>query len=192
MDKGFFIVIDGIDGTGKTIHSKLLMDWLKLEKKVLLTQEPSTNEIGKLIKKFLRTTLPTAVDALLFAADRVLHTIEIKKALDEGKIVISDRYIESSICYQGVELDEEWVSTLNKFALVPDLTIILDIDPEIGLKRKEDTSAKFENIPFLTKVRELFLNRAKKLNYTVITTSKPIEEVQKEIQNYVNALIREK
>ncbi len=190
MNKSFFIVIDGIDGSGTTTHCKLLLDWLKQKRDVFLTEEPSTNEIGNLIKKFLKTALPAAVDALLFAADRVLHTIEIKKALEEGKIVISDRYIESSTCYQGVELDEEWIITLNKFAIFPDLTIILDINPEIGLKRKDDTSAKFENIPFLTKVRELFLKRAKKMKYPVINTSKPIEEVQTEIRNHVKSLIK--
>lgn len=190
MNNGFFFVIDGIDGSGTTTHCKLLANYLKQKKDVFLTQEPSSNEIGKLIGKFLKTSLPAAVDALLFAADRVLHSIEIKKALEEGKIVISDRYIESSICYQGVELDEEWICSLNKFAIVPDLTIILDIDPEIGLKRKEDTSVKFENVPFLTKVRELFLKRAKKMKYPVINTSKPIEEVQTEIKKYVNSIIK--
>lgn len=190
MNKSIFIVIDGIDGSGTTTHCKLLADHLIQNRNVLLTQEPSNSEIGNLIRKFLKTSLPAAVDALLFAADRVLHTIEIKEALEKNNIVISDRYIESSICYQGVELDEEWVSSLNKFANIPDLTIILDIDPEIGLKRKEDTSAKFENIPFLTKVRELFLNRAKKMKYPVINTSKPIEEVQTEIRNHVKSLIK--
>ncbi len=190
MVKGIFIVIDGIDGSGTTTHSKLLADWLKTEKLVLLTHEPSENEIGKLIRRLLKTPLPAAVDALLFAADRVLHTEEIKNALNEGKIVISDRYLESSICYQGVELYEEWIFVLNKHAMSPDITIILDIEPEIGLKRKEDASEKFEKVGFLKRVRENFLRRAKMLRNPVINTNDKIEDVQQKIRDFVSSFIK--
>ncbi|MHA1384014.1 MAG: dTMP kinase [Candidatus Helarchaeota archaeon] len=189
MKKGFFIVIDGIDGSGTTTHSKLLAEWLGENYEVLITQEPSDHDIGELIRKLLKTSLPAAVDALLFAADRAIHTEEIKKALKNGKIVISDRYLESSICYQGVELDKDWITILNKFAIRPNLTIILDINPEIGLNRKKDCSEKFEKIEFLINVRNNFLNRAKNLKYKVIDTSKSIDEVQKEIRDYVKTVL---
>ncbi|MHA1377531.1 MAG: dTMP kinase [Candidatus Helarchaeota archaeon] len=185
-----FIVIDGIDGSGTTTHSKLLTDWLNKNYEAILTQEPSNNEIGKLIRKMLKISLPAAVDALLFAADRVLHTLEIQKALNDGKIVVSDRYIESSICYQGIDLNEEWIISLNKFTIKPDLTIILDIEPELGLKRKKDCSEKFEKVEFLKKVRYNFLKRARKIGYPVFDTSKNINEVQKEIRNCVNSLLK--
>lgn len=188
MNQGIFIVLEGIDGSGTTTHCKLLSDWFVeiKNREVFLTQEPSNNIIGKMIRKLLKTPLPPATDALLFAADRVLHSIEIKEALDEKKIVICDRYIESSLCYQGVDLDRKWISIINKFVILPHLTIILDIDPEIGLKRKENPTDKFENIAFLTKVRQNFLKRAKNLKYPVIDTSKTIEAVQEEIRNCVN------
>lgn len=166
-----------------------MSEWLKEKYDVFLTQEPSNNEIGKLIRTLLKKTLPAAADALLFAADRVLHSEEIKKALNKGKYVVSDRYTESSVCYQGVDLEKKWVSNLNKFAIKPDLTIILDIDPEVGLKRKANSSEKFEKVDILKKVRNNFLNRSKKMGYQVIDTSKEIDEVQKEIRNCIKLIL---
>ena len=190
MGKGFFIVFDGIDGSGTTTHSKLLSDWLKQKYEVFLTKEPSNNEIGNLIRTYLNTSLPPAVDALLFAADRALHCEEIQKALDKDKIVISDRYIDSSFCYQGVDLNEDWIELINKFTIRANLTIILDVKPEIALNRKNDSSAKFENITFLSKVRVNFLNRARKLHYPIIDTSKPLEDAQKQIQQYADLYLQ--
>ena len=132
--KSFFIVLDGIDGSGTSTHSKLLFGFLELfNLKVYLTQEPSSNEIGLLIRKYLKNKdIPPSTDALMFAADRDLHyRNEIKPKLDQGYIVISDRYVESSLIYQSLQSQEislEWVKVLNKFATPPDLTIILDID----------------------------------------------------------------
>ena len=139
MDKkSFFLVLDGIDGSGTTTHSKMLVSYLEmLGLKVHLTHEPSKNEIGHLLRQYLKNNdIPPSTDALLFAADRDLHyKKEIKPKLDQGYIVISDRYIESSIIYQSVQTDDisiEWIKQINKFAGSPDLTIILDIDPKIS------------------------------------------------------------
>ena len=101
-----FIVIDGIDGSGTTTHSNLLTGFLKGKGyKVHLTSEPSKSEIGILLRKFLQNKdIPPTTDALMFAADRDIHYHnEIKKKLDDGFIVISDRYIESSIIYQSLQ-----------------------------------------------------------------------------------------
>ncbi|MFX0080338.1 MAG: dTMP kinase [Candidatus Hodarchaeota archaeon] len=191
--KSLFIVLDGIDGCGTTTHSQLLAGFLEHKKgfKVHLTQEPSKSDIGKLLRKFLKNKeIPPTTDALLFAADRDLHYHnEIKKKLDDGYMVISDRYIESSIIYQSIQSDRitiEWVKELNKFIGHPDITIILDIDPKIALARKNgEYLEKFENNTFLDKVRNLYLSRAKQEGYHIISSDDIIEFVQEKIQKLV-------
>jgi len=187
-----FFVLDGIDGCGSTTHSKLLTGFLKQEGyNVYLTQEPTKSEIGNLVRKFLKKeNSHPSIDALLFAADRAFHYHEeIKKKLEEEFIVISDRYIESSIVYQSVqsnEISQEWVKIINKFVEKPDLTIILDIDPKISLSRKNSEELeKFENINFLKKVRDVYLHRAKKKNYYIINSNDIIEIVQDRIQKII-------
>ena len=187
-----FIVLDGGDGSGTTTHSHLLKGFLESKDfKVYLTQEPSNSKIGILLREFLKDkNLPPTTDALLFAADRDLHyNNEIKKKIDEGYIVISDRYIESSIIYQSIqskEISVEWVKEINKFVAKPDITIILDVEPNIALTRKTETVLeKFENIEFQKKVRKLYLKRAKQENYYIVNTNNIIELVQEEIQKIV-------
>ena len=149
------------------------------------------SKIGKLLREFLKNKdIPPSTDALLFAADRNLHfNNEIEKKLEEGFIVISDRYIESSIVYQSVqshEISVEWVKEINKFVGWPDITIILDIDPKIALARKENEDLeKFEDTVFLDKVRNLYLQRAKQENYYVISSDDIIEIVQEKIQKLI-------
>ncbi len=199
MVENLFIILDGIDGVGTTTHSKLLAGFLSLKGlKTYLTQEPSSSEIGKLLRIYLKDKrIPASTDALLFAADRVLHyKNEIKKKLEEGYIVISDRYIESSIAYQSSQSDEitiEWIENLNLFAGEPDLTIILDIDPKISLSRKnQEFLEKFEDTSLLDKVRRVYLTRAEKLGYPIINTNNIIELVQTEIQKIVLDKLTEK
>ena len=192
MQQTLFIVLDGIDGSGTTTHSKLLAGFLSLKGlKIHLTQEPSNSEIGKLLRSFLKDDkIPPSTDALLFAADRDLHyRNEIKNKLEEGYIVISDRYIESSIIYQSCQSEKitiEWVKSLNKFAGKPDLTIILDIDPKMSLARKNQGDLeKFEDTSFLEQVRKLYITRAKEEGYFIINTDDIIELVQEKIQQIV-------
>ncbi len=192
MQQTLFIVLDGIDGSGTTTHSRLLAGFLSLKGlKVHLTHEPSNSEIGKLLRNFLKDDkIPPSTDALLFAADRDLHyRNEIKMKLEEGYIVISDRYIESSIIYQSSQSEKitiEWVKSLNKFAGKPDLTIILDIDPKMSLARKNQRDLeKFEDTSFLEQVRKLYITRAKEEEYFIINTDDIIELVQEKIQQIV-------
>ena len=195
LPRGIFIALEGIDGSGTSTHASLLTKWLgKKNIPVLRTHEPTDAPIGKLIRIILRDeTIPPATDALLFAADRVEHTIQrIEPALKKGIVVISDRYMESSIAYQSSSnLSIEWIETINQFATRPDLTILLDVSPTISLKRKRRRKPqdKFESIQFLTKVREIFLQRAKEQNFTVINAEGPISEVQKQIQTSVEPLL---
>jgi len=190
--KNFFIVLDGGDGSGTSTHSQLLTGFLEYKGfKVHLTQEPSKSEIGKILRIFLKDKkIPPTTDALLFAADRDLHFHnEIQKKLDEGYIVISDRYLESSIIYQSTQSDKisvEWIKLLNKFVGQPDLTIILDIDPKIALARKNDEQLeKFEELVFLDKVRNLYLTRAKQEDYYTVSSDDIIELAQEKIQKIV-------
>ena len=196
--KSIFIVLDGIDGSGTTTHSNLLKGFLETKGlKVHLTKEPSDSEIGLLVRKYLKNKeIPPITDALLFAADRSLHFFgEIKEKLNHGFIVISDRYIESSIIYQSLQSDFisiEWVKNINKFVGKPDLTIILDIDPKISLARKtQQELEKFEDTSFLDKVRALYLKRAKEENYFVVNSNDIIEFVQDRIQKVVLEKLKE-
>jgi dTMP kinase len=190
--ESLFIVLEGGDAAGTTTHSHLLKGFLESKGfRVYLTQEPSQNKIGKLLREFLKNNeIPPATDALLFAADRNLHyENEIKKKLKEGFIVISDRYIESSIVYQSVQSDDisvEWVKEINKFVGIPDVTIILDIDPKIALARKEKgVLEKFEDISVLDKVRNRYIQRAKQEGYYIINSDDIIEFVQEKIQRII-------
>ncbi len=124
---GFFLVIDGIDGSGKSTQTKLLAEYFTQHHiPCYLTTEPSSNDIGKLIRQYLKKTdAPAAVDALLFAADRVEHcSSQILPELKKKKIVISDRFLDSSLVYQSIqgkdqEVSMEWIKELNKFQLSP-------------------------------------------------------------------------
>jgi len=189
MKKPIFIVLDGIDGSGTSTHSRLLAGFLEYKGfKVHLTKEPSENDIGLVLRKFLKNPkIPPVTDALLFAADRSYHYYcEILKKMEEGYIVISDRYIESSLIYQSLQSENisiEWVQEINKFVGSPDITFILDIDPNISLARKDRSKAeKFEEIQFLEKVRNLYLKRAENEGYILIDSDNIIELVQQEIQ----------
>ena len=215
MKKGIFIAIDGIDGCGSTTQVGILGNYLKKGgENVHLTREPSEFEIGKLLRKYLKkpeTPIPT--DALLFAADRVEHYYkEILPKIQNNYIVVSDRYLESSIAYQAtqtilnrklsdnpVSIDAaiEWIKNINKFVPLPDITFILDIDPRISLKRKyskldSDVIEKFENESFLDEVRKIYILRAKALNFVKIDAHQSLEMVSEEIikvlMDYMNKM----
>jgi len=184
---GFFIVIEGIDGCGSTTQCKILADRL-IEKgyKVHSTAEPSGSKAGKLLREYLKDkNAPIPTDALLFAADRAEHYHnEILPKIKECFIVISDRYIESSIAYQVAQscddfnISVEWVLAINKFIEFPDLTIVLDVDVKQALsrKKKDEELEKFEKNDFLSKVSDVFIKRAKGNGDYIIQGSGSIEE----------------
>jgi dTMP kinase len=163
-----FIVIEGIDGCGKGTQAKLLLDHLReLGREVLLTAEPTKGPLGKMIREHLSDPfLDDESLALLFAADRIEHLEkDVRPAMDSGKTVISDRYVYSSIAYQGQKVDLDWVGEINKYADRPDLVILLDIPPSLGRKRMEDRGDEFEyfetDTGFQEGVRRTFLDLAK-------------------------------
>ncbi len=152
--KGCFIVFEGIDGSGKSTQFNELGKKLQNEKyKVVLTREPTRNRpIGKLIRKILynHTTVSEEALALLFAADRADHTLnKIIPALRKNEVVLSDRYVYSSFAYQGkgmdIELNIDWLRTINRFAQTPDIVIFLDIEPHTGLERLQQGQRRVQD-----------------------------------------------
>jgi len=126
------------------------------------TAEPSRGNIGTFIRKrclYGEKRLSTVVEALLFAADRFEHVEnEVLPALREGRLVISDRYVYSSLAYQGAAgLSLEWIETLNEHALKPDLAVFIDVEPETVMNRLKAKRSVMENMETLQKVREVYL-----------------------------------
>lgn len=163
-----FVVIEGIDGCGKGTQASLLMGRLKeLGKEAVLTQEPTKGPLGKLIREHLSNPfLEDKSLALLFAADRIEHIEkEVIPNLEQGRIVISDRYAYSSIAYQGQTLDPDWVASINDHALRPDAVVLIDVDPGSARRRiegRDEGMEVFERIPhFQDGVRKTFLALSK-------------------------------
>jgi len=192
--KGFFIVFEGVDGSGKTTQIERLRDFFKGKGyKVNLTKEPTENSIGSLIWEYMKSkdrSLAPETEALLFAADRLEHGKWIKETLENGEIVISDRYIHSSLAYQGaagVELD--WIRSLNRRAFKPDMVILLDINPDSSLERVSHRDRTvFEENTYLKTVRELYLKFSGMGEMIIIDASQDIDEVQREIREYIVTL----
>ena len=166
--KGKFIVLEGIDGAGTTTQSALLAKELaKMGYRVVTTQEPTLGPIGMLIRGILRGRIVgkgQAFDqkavALLFAADRLDHiACEINPLVHKGIFVVSDRYVLSSLAYQSIFAEYEWVKEINRFALKPDLTIFLDVPPDVALNRialsRQDKDI-YEDQQTLVKVYEAY------------------------------------
>ena len=194
-NKGCFIVFEGIDGGGKSTQIKMLSEYFKNGGyEVELNMEPTQASIGNLLWTYMRSkdrSFTPETEALLFAADRIEHGKVIMKALEEGKIIISDRYIHSSLAYQGAAgVDVKWMKSLNKHALKPDLVILLDIDPDKSLERVSDRSRTvFEESEYLKKVRAEYLRYAEAGELEIVDATQPIEDVHAEILEHIKQLI---
>lgn len=165
--KGVFICIEGLDGSGKSTQAKLLTKKLnKAGYNAIYTAEPSQGKIGKFIRKrlFEQKRMPTSAEALLFAADRIEHVQnEVAPALIEGKIVVSDRYVYSSLAYQGsAGLSLDWIEAVNANAKRPDLCILIDVEPSVVLKRLKRKKTVMENLETQQKVRNIYLKYVEK------------------------------
>jgi thymidylate kinase len=188
--KGAFLVIEGIDGAGKSTLCEIIKDSLESEgRKVIVTQEPTRDEIGSFIRRGEVKGISQKGEALLFVADRAVHTERIEKWVDEGNIVICDRYFASTVAYQsvsfnGVALEKEWLISLNMPVIrEPDLTILLDIDPEKGLGRigGRGEISKFENSEYLKGVRKAYLELAEEFGFVVMNAERDQQVLSKEI-----------
>lgn len=160
--KGTFICIEGLDGCGKTTQAKLLAKKLQKGYNAVYTAEPSRGKIGTFIRNsylYGEKRLSSVIEALLFAADRIEHVEnEVLPALNEGKLVISDRYVYSSLAYQGAAgLSLEWIEKVNEHALKPDLAVFIDVDPNTVLERLKRRKSVMENLETQQKVRDVYL-----------------------------------
>lgn len=193
--RGFFIVFEGIDGSGKSTHIKLLEKKLRQRGfKVCLTKEYTDGPVGKLIESYAlggERSLSPETEALLFAADRREHTDEIDRILNKDITVISDRYIQSSLAYQGaLGLSLEWIKTLNRFVLKPDLALFLDIDPESSLNRLQGREhTVFEEVEYLKLVREIYMKFVEEGSIIKVDAAKSIDETHNEIMLHVENLV---
>jgi len=193
---GKFISFEGNDGSGKTSIVTRVAEYFSAKGfDVLVTREPGGIRISEKIRDILldkaHTEMDARTEALLFAASRRQHLVEkILPALKEGKLVLCDRFVDSSLVFQGIgrHLGIDEVFTINQFAIenkLPDLTVFVDVRPEIGLARifknanREVNRLDLETLEFHGKVRRTFLQLAKKYpeRYFVIDASKPLEEV---------------
>lgn len=191
-----FITFEGPEGSGKTSVSREIVKRLtELGYEVISTREPGGTPISESIRNVIldknNVNLDPRAEALLYAASRRQHLVEkVWPALKEGKIVICDRFLDSSLAYQGgargLGVDE--VLNINTFATentYPDLTLLFDIAPELGLKRiqanknREVNRLDLEQIEFHNKVRDTFLTLANRYKdrYIIIDASKPYDEV---------------
>ena len=160
--RGAFIVIEGLDGSGKTTQARLLVQKLRNSHKAVYTTEPSRGKIGSFIREcclFEEKRLDSATEALLFAADRIEHIQnEVVPALNKGLLVISDRYLYSSLAYQGsTGLSLEWIEAINKHALKPDLAVFIDVAPETVMQRLNRKKSVMETLETQRQVREVYL-----------------------------------
>lgn len=201
---GYFIALEGGDGAGKSTQSKLLGQWLRDEQghEIVLTREPGATPVGVRLRDVLlghEHTVGARAEALLFAADRAHHVeTVIRPALERGAVVVTDRYVDSSVAYQGAgrELDPDDVARLSRWAtagLVPDLTVLLDLPPQISkvrrrrdLERSEgDDAIEAESDAFHERVRERFLDLARREphRYLVIDASEDRADIQAAIRS---------
>ena len=205
MKKGKFITIDGIEGAGKSTQIAFICDYLQRKGlDVVKTREPGGTELGKKIRKLLlgRDTgdMHSDTELLLMFSDRNEHIHrKIKPALNAGKWVVSDRFTDASFAYQGGgrELDIGRISELESWVhgeFQPDLTIILNIETDLGMQRIEARAEKDrieqEDWDFFERVRKSFVDRAKKYPQRIklIDASCSIEEVQQKIKLLLEAI----
>lgn len=198
-----FITFEGGDGTGKTtIINKLASELESLGYEILKSREPGGSKISEQIRNVIlnvdNTEMDYMTEALLYAASRRQHLVEIiKPAINSGKIVICDRYVDSSLAYQGYArgLGISEVYEINNYAIggyFPDLTIYIDIDPEIGISRIKNNNRDMdrldlERIDFHNQVREGYLKVSKMFpdRIKVVNGNQTIDEIYKEIRGII-------
>jgi dTMP kinase len=172
---GLFITLEGGDGTGKSTQSTLIGDWFSAQgREVVFTREPGGTELGNELREIVlhsRGHIAPRAEALLYAADRAHHIATVvRPALERGAVVIQDRYLDSSVAYQGAGrvLDPDEVRYVSMWAtegLVPNITVVLDLDPAIGRDRLDAANKQFdrleaEALEFHTRVRDAYLTMA--------------------------------
>lgn len=202
--RGLFVAFEGGEGSGKTTQSRLLAIWLRDQGfDIVQTREPGSTKVGMRLRAILLDAahqgLSARSETLLYAADRAEHVEKvIRPALYRGSTVVCDRYVDSSLAYQGAgrALDAEEVAKINSWAtggLVPDLTVLIDVPPSVGLRRMASPADRIESEPmdFHERVRKEFraLAAADPDRYLVIDGTLPQDEVSRLIQDRVREVL---
>ena len=191
MKEGFFICIEGLDKSGKTTQSTFLVEALRRRGyDAIYTAEPSDGRIGIFIREYIlnrKERVSAMVEALLFAADRVEHTENfIKPNLKRGRIVISDRYIFSSLAYQGAAgLDIGWIREVNKAVIKPDLAIFIDVPVDVVFQRCRGRKSIMECREIQEKVREIYLKMVHDGELILVNGDRPVEKTAWDIETLV-------
>lgn len=175
VGRGLWITLEGGDGSGKTTQAARLTDWLRAQgRTVLHTREPGGSEVGELIRNIVlhhRGDIAPRAEALLYAADRAHHVATVvKPALARGEVVLQDRYLDSSVAYQGAGrvLDATEIRELSLWAAegaLPDVTVLLDLDPAVARQRLDSADKPFDRLEaerdeFHQRVRTAYLDLA--------------------------------
>ncbi|HMK73408.1 MAG TPA: dTMP kinase [Myxococcaceae bacterium] len=203
--RGCLVVLEGLDGAGTTTQAARLAGRLRLAgRRVTLTREPSDGQIGQLLREVLRRgprpgkrSLSDATLALLFAADRLEHVAStIAPALARGAVVVSDRYVLSSLAYQGRVLGRAWVESLNALAPAPDLTLFLEVRPAVAAARRRGRGSRRERFEDARTQREvgrayasLVARHAQGHHIRTLDGERSVAEVGAEVEAAVAALL---
>ena len=207
--RGLWITLEGGDGAGKTTQANLLETWLsEAGRTVLRTREPGGSEVGQLIRDIVlhhRGDIAPRAEALLYAADRAHHVATVvRPALERGDVVIQDRYLDSSVAYQGAGrvLDAEEIRNLSLWATegaLPDLTVLLDLDPQVARTRLDAADKPFdrleaEKLEFHVRVREAFLALAdaESARFLVLDAAASPSEIADAVRTRVASLVTDR
>jgi dTMP kinase len=206
VSRGVFITLEGGDGSGKTTQAELLRGWLADRgRTVVRTREPGGTEVGVEVREIVlhhRGDITPRAEALLYAADRAHHVATVvRPALERGEVVIQDRYIDSSVAYQGVGrvLDPEEVRGLSEWAtegLRPDLTILLDLDADAARGRLDEARTRYDRLEaeaseFHDRVRAAYLDlaNAEPDRFLVVDAKRSVDEIAAAIRDRVASLL---
>lgn len=206
MTAGLFITLEGGDGVGKSTQAALLEEWLTAQgRTVVRTREPGGTEFGVEVREIVlhhRGDIAPRAEALLYAADRAHHVATlVRPALERGDIVLQDRYIDSSVAYQGAGrvLDAQQIRDLSLWAaegLLPDLTILLDLDEDAARARLDGARTRYDRLEaersdFHARVREAYLGlaAAEPERFLVVDASRPVDDIAAEIRERLSGRV---
>ncbi|HZU94558.1 MAG TPA: dTMP kinase [Microbacterium sp.] len=201
-----WITLEGGDGSGKTTQANLLADWLTdAGRTVLRTREPGGSEVGQLIRDIVlhhRGDIAPRAEALLYAADRAHHVATVvRPALERGEVVLQDRYLDSSVAYQGAGrvLDGTEIRNLSLWAAegaLPDLTLLLDLDPAAARERLDSADKPFDRLEaekaeFHGRVRDAYLAlaAAEPERFLVLDAAASVDDIAAQIRARVESLL---
>ena len=201
------MTFEGGDGSGKSTQSALLREWLEGEqhREVVLSREPGGTDLGLELREIIlhrRGYIAPRAEALIYAADRAHHiATKVRPAIERGAVVLQDRYLDSSVAYQGAGrvLDPAEVRELSLWAtegLLPDLTVLLDLDPAVGRARLQESRTRYDRLEaeeheFHSRVRQAYLAlaEAEPDRFLVLPADDPVDDIAAAVRARVAGLL---